>query len=566
MRPVIILVFLIAATFLASPPVLHAAAIPNVRRPDIGSAMQEAQSARPAPIPQRQTTDIGGEAPGKPSDAGGATIHVNDFRLENVQFIKEAEIRKILEPYRNRDLTLGQLEEVTAKVTELYRQKGYVVARAYLPKQKAADGVITIRILVGSYGPTGLENSSAVRDWLLERSLRANLAEGRPVHRSDLERAVLIIGDMPGAAQPTLSMGPGQTPGTTDFFAQVPKGKRVGAFLMSDNMGSRYTGRWRFGGGAEANSPLGLADKLSIFGLTSDTGGLKSFAINYAFPLSANGLRLDLGYSRVDYRLGEDFEDLEARGKSDVFEGTLSYPIVRSATHNLYASLNVARKNMEDRYDVFDFVRRKQSTLGKLSLRNENWFTVWGLPVYARVGAGFTYGNFHFPQAEDREEDAEGYRYEGDFTYLSAEAMVNVSFTERFSLSLSAAGQKSLGKNLDSSEQLNVTGSNGVKAYRESISGDNGYVFNAEFRYRLPDVWKVEHYLGAFVDQGGWNYQRPIGVVKHQDALTDIGLGYYLTCGPLSVKAQLYHAIGTYPEELKREPQTGVSLLFMLNF
>ena len=91
---------------------------------------------------------------------------------------------------------MGQLEQATRAVTDLYRKKGYTVAKAYLPKQTAADGILIIRIVIGSYSAPTSENDSLVRDWLVNNSLKSNLPEGKPVRRSDLERAVLTIADM----------------------------------------------------------------------------------------------------------------------------------------------------------------------------------------------------------------------------------------------------------------------------------------------------------------------------------------------------------------------------------
>lgn len=203
--------------------IANATSIPDVRVPNIGSAMQEAQTARPQAMPQKEEADIvkeNGQA--APEDQAGPTIFVREFKIENIEYLTEAEIQKVLEPFKGRDLTMGQLEEATRAVTDLYRKKGYTVAKAYLPKQSAADGIIIIRILIGSFAAPTSENESLVRDWFINKSLKSNLPEGKPVRRSDLERAVLTIADMPGAAMPTLNIGPGQMPGTTEVFTQVP--------------------------------------------------------------------------------------------------------------------------------------------------------------------------------------------------------------------------------------------------------------------------------------------------------------------------------------------------------
>jgi len=529
--------------------------------PNSGSAMQEAQSARPVAPPEKESPDIvkkNGQT--SPGDQNGPTIFVREFKLENVEFIPEAEIQKVLEPFRNRNLTMAQLEEATQAVTALYQKKGYVVAKAYMPKQSITDGVIVIRILVGAYAPSSSENNSLVRDWFINKSLKSNLQEGQPVRRSDLERAVLVISDMPGTGMPTINIGPGQTPGTTEVFTQVPKGKRFGGYLMSDDMGSRYTGRLRFGAGVDVNAPFGIADKLSVYGLTTGTTGLVNYGVDYGFPLTPNGLRLTLGYSHVYYELGDAFKDLDASGTADTFQGTFSYPLIRSSAQNLFLSLNVAHKAMGNDYAAFDEKQNTESTLSKLGVVHEAWTTLWGKPVYTRLG-GYVTGGELYVMAGDDSRDTQGW-----FTYGSLEFLSSISLTDHWSLSVSGNGQKSFGKNLDSSEQIIVTGLRGVKAYRETVSGDNGYTVNTELKYKLPTIRKWEHALGGFVDYGEWSYEKSPFPDPHSGDMADIGLGYYVNFGLFSGKVQLAQGLGDYPSGLKKEPQTVVCTTLMLSF
>jgi hemolysin activation/secretion protein len=184
--------------------------------------------------------------------------------------------------------------------------------------------------------------------------------------------------------------------------------------------------------------------------------------------------------------------------------------------------------------------------------------------LYVRVGAGLVFGSFNIP--EDQQWFSRG--TEGGFSYANLDFLANLSLTEKLLLSFSASGQQALGTNLDSTEQFNITGSNGVKAYREAISGDNGYLLGAELLYRLPGVpeKKFDHYLGLFTDLGGWSFERAPFPAKRSDTLADIGLSYTLTFGPVGLKARLVHGLGRYPSELKDEPRTYGSVLFTVSY
>ena len=105
---------------------------------------------------QGAAAKAGGEFSWAEGAAGGGTIFVSDFKLEDSAFVSEEAVSAVLAPYRGRDLTMAELEEAVGKVTELYRQSGFPVARAYLPRQAIEGGVVTIRVLIGVYGSTEL--------------------------------------------------------------------------------------------------------------------------------------------------------------------------------------------------------------------------------------------------------------------------------------------------------------------------------------------------------------------------------------------------------------------------
>jgi hemolysin activation/secretion protein len=558
--------FVLALAFFFAPRPAEAQTPPIPNVPDSGSIMRDTRESRPTPPARREAPELGqGAVEETQLDVSSTeTIFVRDFLVEDAVFVSEGDIRAVLEPYKGRDLTMGQIQEAVGRVTELYRRAGYPVARAYLPRQSIENGVIVIRVLIGKYGSTNIENDSLVRDFLISSTIDANLTQGEPVRGKDLERSVLLIGDMPGAGLPTLSMGPGQEQGATDFSVQVPRGKRFGAFFSLDNWGSRYTGRWRLGAGLEVNSPLGLADRLMVYGLTTDAAGLMSVAAYYGFPIGGRGLRLELGYSHVAYKLGEEFEALEASGWANTFEANLSYPLIRSASHNLYLGLGFAHKDTHDEYKAVDFSEKSQSDVGNLSVRYEAWGHVFGRPIFAAAGAGLVFGNLRIP--EEQKPFARG--TEGGFSYVTLDLMANLAITDDFLFIFTASAQKALGQNLDSSEQFNVTGAYGVKAYREAISGDNGYLIGAEFRHRLPwfGGYKLEHYLGVFGDVGGWSYERAPFPAKRSDTLYDVGLSYSLSFGPVALQARLAKGLGRYPSELRPEHRTIGTVLVTAAF
>src|SRR5262249_25206004 len=92
------------------------------------------------------------------------TLLVRHFKVESPNLVDEAEIRAALAPYEGRKLTITQIYEAADGVTTIYRNHGYLVAKAYVPAQNAAaSGVLRLKVVVGQYGDVRLDNHSLVR-------------------------------------------------------------------------------------------------------------------------------------------------------------------------------------------------------------------------------------------------------------------------------------------------------------------------------------------------------------------------------------------------------------------
>lgn len=534
--------------------------------PGIGEAIKETQPPRPlapqqAPAPVIIQQD---EAPLRLQSS--ETLMVQAFRFEGADFISEEELQERVASYRGRALNMMDIEEAAGRITALYRSRGYPVARAYVPRQDARDGTLTIRLLVGKYGKVSLRNRSLVGDGLLKGAL-APLEADAAVSRETLERAMLIVGDMPGAEMPRMAISPGERQGSSDLEVEVDAGKRFGAYAMADNQGSRYTGRNRLRAGVDLNSPLGIGDRLSLSGMASEGEGLANGRFAYGFPLAANGLRGEIAASKTTYELGKEYKDLDATGDAYSIEGTLSYPLIRSRERNLYLSLNLAARRMSDEIEATDTSNSRKSKVGTLGAQYESWGSLLGYSSYSGFNLGLTYGHLELLNADEEALNKAGANTGGDYGRLNLSFTGSLALSEQFSLSVALSGQKALmGKNLDGSEQMSISGTNGVKAYREVVLGDNGYLANAELRYVLPEVAGLNHSLGLFTDTGRIHLQNADYTTTNGVRLSDVGVAYYVGYKALMGSIQVARKVGPRPDVVEEDDKTRVLLQVGLAF
>jgi hemolysin activation/secretion protein len=207
------------------------------------------------------------------------------FRLEGPQLVDEVQAQALLAPYEGRSLTIADIYEAADRITTLYRNAGYVVAKAYVPAQNAKGGTLRIKIVPGKYGAVTLKNESLVRDRHMQGVLDAALKGETYIQKDRLERAMLLMSDLAGAGVPRIAIGPSRVPETSDFVFSVPEGRRLDGYLLGDNYGSPFTGRNRLSGGFNFNSPFGFGDRVSAYGIVSDDAKLQNGRIAYSSPI-----------------------------------------------------------------------------------------------------------------------------------------------------------------------------------------------------------------------------------------------------------------------------------------
>src|SRR5262249_43829440 len=124
--------------------------------------------------------------------------------------------RAILAPYEGRKLTIGQIYEAADKISTLYRDRGYLVAKAYVPVQNIRRGTLKIKVVAGQYGAVSVKNESLVRDDYVQALIDHALGRSPYIHKDPLERSILLVSDLPGAGVPRVAIGAGQKAGTSD--------------------------------------------------------------------------------------------------------------------------------------------------------------------------------------------------------------------------------------------------------------------------------------------------------------------------------------------------------------
>ena len=468
----------------------------------VPSAGSQLRQIPPAPAPQQEAPRLRVEQSAElvaAAPASSASIKVQRLRVTGAVAYPEAALLALTGFQPGSALTVEELNAMALIIEQEYRRNGYFVAQAYLPAQDIEQGVVTIAVLEGQYGQIGLKNQTNMSDGRVG-ALLGGIDSGDTVMREPLEQRLLLLSDLPGVVVKS-TLAPGATPGTSDLLVDVQPGQRVTGSIDADNAGSRYTGEHRIGGTINLNQPFGLGDVATLRVLTSGDG-LKYARASY--QLQVGRATVGAAYSRLDYKLGKEFDSLDARGTAKIAGVYASYPLIRSRDSNLYAQLSYDDKTFQDKVQVASIVNNKKvraATIGLIGDHRDN-LGGGGMNNYALA---LTSGDLDIQTADVRAFDALTARSNGGYRKLAFSATRLQSVSDSVSLYAAINGQLA-SKNLDVSERMELGGVNGVRAYPEGEAyADQGYVLNLEARLRLPPLTASmpgQMQLIGFVDTG----------------------------------------------------------------
>ena len=520
------------ATALGSPAVAWAQVLP-----DAGGALRESTppakvipptpeiKGMPAPAPAAATTP-----------AGGPSFVLRGIRFSGSTLFTDETLQALVADRVGQSVTLAELESLAQRVTDRYRADGYLLAQAIVPVQAFADGVVEMSVIEGTLGKVSLQVDPAARiePHVLERIL-SRLEPGRPLHGPALERVMLLLSDLPGLA-PQAALEQSDLAGATDLIVTVGPRRPWSLILDADNYGSRASSEYRVGATGRLNSPLRLGDNLDARAQLGAGGRLSYGRLSYELPVGGNGTRLGASYSQVEYELGKDFAVLDASGRADVLELSLSHPIIRSRSRNLFGRLGWQRKDLDDRIGLIS--RRDEKSLRTVfaGLAYEQRDNLLG-GGYTSAGLTAFFGDLDLGGTA-RTEDRAGRRTEGSFQHWNYELSRLNQLAGPVNLFFGMTGQFA-DRNLTSAEKVSLGGPRAVRAYAPAeATVDEGHVANLELRYSVtPEVS-----LQGFYDWGWGKFDRKpaAGTADNHVTLRGYGVGaFWGTADGLVMRASL---------------------------
>ena len=480
-----------------------------IAAPDAGSLLKQEKELQqqqnlPRSIPKSLIED-NTQQPEKQN--AGETIFIKEFKFEGEikAFTKEA-LKKVIQDLYNKELTFADIQSAASRIKNFYNQKGYFLANAVIPKQEVQNGIVIIVITEGkldSKNPyiikkTDLRLKEDIPKQYLTQSMNGEVTQ------QGLERGLLNFNDTPGVAG-TITLEPGDEPGTTKIILDVVEGPLLSGSVTVDNYGSRYTGEIRTTGTVNINNPTKYGDQV---GLTKIIAPKDNFDLNqatYSFPLGRSGLRGTASYSKLEYKIGKELEtNPMSMGTADLYSTSIKYPLYRTAKRSFFVDGSYDKKKLYNESTGTVTSNKELDNYGLgFTLQNTDEFITAG---FSQLSFTQTYGDLDLSKVASSltsDQGAGGAKTNGSFEKSALQLLRIQRVTEKLNLQLLANAQFA-NKNLDSSEKLSLGGATGVRAYPSGeASGDEGQKVSIDAKYNVKSGTKFGDIIASvFYDYG----------------------------------------------------------------
>ncbi|VAW69944.1 hypothetical protein MNBD_GAMMA10-3293 [hydrothermal vent metagenome] len=255
--------------------------------------------------------------------------HATDLELQKLIWL-------IRQQRSERGITLGAIETVADKLTQYYREQGFILAKAYIPEQKMREGVVTMALLLGMLGKVEVRGNELYEADLLSSVFSDQY--GLPVTGDKAGESLYLINDFPGLSVTGL-FEPGTQVGDTQLNLNVRAEKRYHANVRYDNHGSDDTGEQRVYAEVLLNNLAGVADLLHLGALSSFSPDNTTYwQLRYSFNLWSPRWRLGIGRSQNQFIVAQNdvgfLSRLPLSGETIQSDVSLIYKLKRSRVEN----------------------------------------------------------------------------------------------------------------------------------------------------------------------------------------------------------------------------------------
>lgn len=497
-----------------------------------------------------------------PDGAEDIRFRLQAILLEGNSVFSSEDLSDIWAADVGEEISLADVYVYADAITTRYRNDGYLLSLALVPPQEIANGEATLRVVEGFVESVAIRGEPRGGQELLA-AYGEKITQDRPLRARTLERYLLLMNDLPGIEVNSILSAAPATPNAAVLDVLVEE-RRYNAFVEADNRGTRFLGPFQQSAAVALNSVLASHEQLELQYVRAgnfSTSELDFLSASFRWPLFDEGTTVGLQGSLAWTFPGEELEDLDVEGNAASLVASVTHPVVRSRTENLFVSGQVDVRRSETQIFENDDLQEDRLTVARVGAF-WNRADRWGGSSFASLQVSRGLALFGASERNDRLLS----RSEGDPEFLKAEfdasRLQSLSFlVPGLSLFAAASGQVSKDPLL-AGEEFGLGGADFGSAFEPAeLVGEHGLAGRLEVRYaqnvtldELPlDSWQVY----GFADGGRvWNDDAAVGE-EDSEGLASVGLGVRLRLlGRVSADVEVAQPLARDPgDDDTRRPQ-----------
>ena len=429
---------------------------------------------------------------------------------------------RLFRRYLHRRINLEQVYNIAQKITNMYRNDGYILSKAVVPPQKIEGGIVQIDVIEGFVDRVVIQGQVRGPRKLLN-AYRRGLLRSRPLKAKDLERYLLLVDDLPGVSVKSVLTPSEHKQGATNMTL-ILDNKAYGGSLGVDNRGTPFNGPFQVNAGLSGNALLKNYERMGLQSVvTSDTDELKFYSGFYEQPISSEGTKIYFSASKSESVPGDALKEFEIEGESKTFTLKISHPFIRSRAENLTGTLGYTHRNSATAI-LGDLDSEDRLRIVNLGMSYDFVDEYRGVNL---VSFNLSKGFDIFDSTKTGSENLTRPLGHSDFTKVSGEMLRLQQLAPSWMLLGAMSWQYSFEKLL-ASEEFGGGGSQYGRAYDSSeITGDQGLAFKLELQRAVQMKKKYLRDVQAytFFDFGKiWN-RIPTSTGLTTEDLYSMGLG-----------------------------------------
>ncbi len=509
----------------------------NIPRAQTGSAsagrVEEQLNKRdllPSKMPQVEVQEAA--VPQAPAGAEKIKFNLGSLRIEGATVYDEATLEQVYADKLGRTITLAELYGIAGDLTRKYRNDGYILTQVVVPPQEIEGGTARLRVVEGYIDQIMVEGSdNEAQTMALMRDYSSRIKIGQQaLNIRDLERALLLINDLPGvSARSVLSPSPTAV-GAADLRILVNRDPWEGLVAL-DNHGTKYLGPVQAMAALSVNSLFRLNERISIQAVVAPDDDfereMEFLSVSYEMPLGTYGTQLRASASYSFTEPGFDLEQFNVEGKSANWVISVLHPFVRTRNTNLIARASFDMRNV-DSSNQFEATREDNIRAVRIGAKFDY--------LDSFLGLGFNVLDVELSKgleimgASKNGDFMSRAGAEPQFVKLNAEFQRLQRLFPKVNLLLGARGQWA-NDALVSSEEFGLGGQSYGRGFDPSeIIGDSGFATKAEVQWNDPVNIDLSGALNGyqvygFVDAGRVFNTDPGANALRTDTLFSVGMG-----------------------------------------